>query len=161
MQSTFIIYYFLSVICNLTFMKIWKIIIVYVQINLGKNQGDSRDYCGITGSWKNELGSVIELSCENGNLVGKYRSAVGEAKECYDLSGRYTMTGAEHQDIIFGFSVAWNNDISGNSNSTTSWTGVHYKSEGIIHTHWILTRYMERRSMWASNLVGHADFRRI
>ncbi|KAK3587465.1 hypothetical protein CHS0354_007957 [Potamilus streckersoni] len=129
--------------------------------NLSQNERDSRDTCGITGTWKNELGSVIELSCANGNLLGKYRSAVGEAKDFYQLTGRYTMTGDKQMDVIFGFSVAWNNAISGNSNSTTSWTGIHYKSEDVIYTHWILTRYMERSRMWASNLVGHADFRRI
>ncbi|KAK3587464.1 hypothetical protein CHS0354_007956 [Potamilus streckersoni] len=126
-----------------------------------QNETRSDDPCGIAGKWKNQLGSTMQITCRKGNLRGKYRSSVGEASDFYDLSGRYTMTGVNQEDCILGFSVAWNNDVRGNSNSTTSWTGLLYASEGIIHTHWILTRYRELESMWASNLVGHDDFRRI
>ncbi|KAL3855501.1 hypothetical protein ACJMK2_014708 [Sinanodonta woodiana] len=117
--------------------------------------------CGIDGNWINQLGSTMKITCRKGTLRGRYRSSVGEASDFYELSGRYTMTGANQEDCVVGFSVAWNNDVRGNSNSTTSWTGLYYASERIIHTHWILTRYREIDSLWATNLVGHDDFRRV
>ncbi|KAL3855499.1 hypothetical protein ACJMK2_014707 [Sinanodonta woodiana] len=116
--------------------------------------------CGIAGNWINQLGSMMTITCWNGNLTGIYRSAVGAATDYYQLSGRYTMTGANQKDCVLGFSVAWNNDVRGNSNSTTSWTGLYYASEGIIHTHWILTRYQQINSLWSASLIGHDDFKR-
>lgn len=122
---------------------------------------NSFDPCGISGKWKNQMGSILDISCENGYLNGKYSSAVGNANGLYEILGRYNMVGANNQDCVAGFSVAWNNDIMGNSNSTTSWTGIHYASEGVIHTHWILVRYMEPNKLWAASMVGHDDFERI
>ncbi|KAL3855502.1 hypothetical protein ACJMK2_014709 [Sinanodonta woodiana] len=122
---------------------------------------NTNDPCGISGKWKNQLGSIMEISCQDGSLSGKYSSAVGVAVGFYKLLGQYNIVGANNNDCVVGFSVAWNNDVMGNSNSTTSWTGIHYASEGMIHTHWILVRYMEPNKLWTATMVGHDVLKRI
>ncbi|KAK3590279.1 hypothetical protein CHS0354_010098, partial [Potamilus streckersoni] len=118
--------------------------------------------CCWTGKLQNKLGSTMEITtCHEGSLSGKYNSSVGQAKASYDLAGRYTTAVSNNKDYIVGFSVAWNNTVLGNSQSTTSWTGIYYASEGIIHTHWILTSYRKPDDLWATNQIGHNDFKRI
>ncbi|XP_045181410.2 streptavidin-like isoform X1 [Mercenaria mercenaria] len=117
--------------------------------------------CGLAGKWKNQLKSEMEIICQNGKVTGKYNTAVGRASNYYHLVGRYTRVGTNFTDTILGWSVSWNNDVYGNSNSTTSWTGIHYRDEGIIHTHWILVRYHNQANLWQTNMIGHDDFHRI
>ena len=128
----------------------------------GNSDVDCRP-CGPSGIWLNDLGSVMEITCllddsprrDSGFLVGKYNSAVGNAKDFYELSGRYTMVGS---DYIVGFNVAWNNDIRGNSNSSASFTGVYYANDDTIYTHWILCRDTAYQDMWKNSNVGKNVF---
>ena len=110
--------------------------------------------CGIAGKWENDLGSKAEFSCEDGFLSGKYNSKVGRAEDYYLLSGRYTMVGPNQTDAVVGWSVAWKNDVFGNSNSTSSFTGVYYNSTDTIYTTWILTRYTSLADKWSNSRVG-------
>ena len=116
--------------------------------------------CGIAGKWVNDLGSKAEFSCKNGFLSGKYNSKVGKAEDYYLLSGRYTMVGPGHKDAVVGWSVAWNNKEFGNSNSTSSFTGVYYASNETIYTTWILTRYTSFADRWSNSRVGFNVFTR-
>lgn len=119
--------------------------------------------CGISGNWTNQLGSMMTLDCQPssstvGFLSGSYRSAVGQAADFYQLSGRYTVVGT---DYILGFSVAWNNDVKGNSKSATSWTGVYYADQQKITTFWILTSYTKPADMWGNSQIGKDVFVRL
>ncbi|XP_045181202.2 streptavidin-like [Mercenaria mercenaria] len=116
--------------------------------------------CGLAGKWKNQLKSEMKIICQNGEVTGKYNTAVGRASNYYQLVGRYTRVGTNSTDTILGWSVSWNNDVYGNSNSTTSWTGIHYRDEGNIHTHWILVRYHTKPNLWKTSMIGHDEFHR-
>ncbi|KAL3855505.1 hypothetical protein ACJMK2_014712 [Sinanodonta woodiana] len=125
-------------------------------------QGESSQHsCGIDGTWKNDLGSYIDISCGDGTIFGVYRIPVSSGVDSYDFAGKYIVTGKNGEDRIVAFLVPWNNpNCTGNSNSTSSYTGIYFSSEGIIYTHWILTGYKEWASRWATNLIGHAIFNR-
>ena len=71
------------------------------------------------------------------------------------------MAGPGQKDCILGFSVAWNNTQHGNSNSTTSWTGVYLASEKVINTKWILTMDTAPEAIWRNSLIGMDTFVRI
>ncbi|CAC5383701.1 unnamed protein product [Mytilus coruscus] len=150
------------------------IAVIYV---LGKQEGkacsadkkDTCDPCGITGKWVNELGSVVEITCKldspdrnsTGEIIGKYNSAVGAAKDYYPLSGRFTIPDQDPKNCIVGFVVAWNNEAYGNSDSATSFTGTYYKDTDKIYTFWILTRYKKYTDMWENSNIGNNVFTRI
>ena len=126
------------------------------------------DPCGITGNWTNELGSVMKMTCQadsptsdSGYLTGKYNSAVGIATDFYILTGRYTMSGPRHQNCMLGFSVSYNNDVRGNSNSTASFTGVYFINDDTIYTTWILASYTKYKDMWKNSNIGKNVFTRI
>ena len=117
--------------------------------------------CGITGNWINDLGSNVQFSCHDGRITGRYNSAVGNANDYYTLSGGYTRVGPGLNDLVVGWTVAWNNEVKGNSNSTASFTGVYYNANHTIHTTWILTRYTSVEDMWMNSNVGRNVFTRV
>ena len=120
----------------------------------------SSDPCGLTGKWRNQAGSTVELTCQSGALSGKYTSAEGEAKGSYRISGRYSLSEKSPGDFILGFSVAWNNDTEGNSESVTSWAGVYIGTQDKIHTKWLLTEYTAVEDIWKNTLIGFDEFMR-
>ncbi|VDI60389.1 Hypothetical predicted protein [Mytilus galloprovincialis] len=132
----------------------------------GKNDTSS-DPCGVTGSWVNELGSGMELTCQadstsviSGSLSGRYNSAVGHAKDFYKISGRYARSGTKLENCIVGFTVAYNNDVHGNSNSTASFTGNYFSFDDTIYTHWILVYHTQPGNMWLNSNMGKNIFKR-
>ncbi|KAK3101768.1 hypothetical protein FSP39_006214 [Pinctada imbricata] len=116
------------------------------------------DDCGVSGKWMNQLNSTMEICCVDGNLYGKYNSAVGKAEDFYVLRGRYTLHG---DDCILGWSVAFNNTAFGNSYSTASWSGIHYADEEIIYTQWLLASFQSRESFWKAFNTNQDVFHRI
>ena len=102
----------------------------------------------------------MELTCQSGALSGKYTSAEGEAKGSYRISGRYSLSEKSPDDFILGFSVAWNNDTEGNSESVTSWAGVYIGTQDKIHTKWLLTEYTAVEDIWKNTLIGFDEFMR-
>jgi hypothetical protein len=114
--------------------------------------------CGVAGTWKNQLGSKVTFSCKNGQINGKYNSAVGNAEDYYSLTGRYTRAGTDNNAVVLGWVVSWNNEMFGNSNSSTSWSGIYYPNERIIRTQWLLTRFKERNDYWDTTMVNHDEF---
>ncbi|KAL3855509.1 hypothetical protein ACJMK2_014716 [Sinanodonta woodiana] len=125
----------------------------------GRNLNEA---CGIDGTWKNDLGSYIDINCGDGTVFGSYRIPVSSGEDTYEFSGKYIVTGEDGKDRIVAFLVPWNNPkATGNSNSSTSYTGIYYNSERVIYAHWILTGYKKWASRWATNLIGHAIFSRV
>lgn len=96
-----------------------------------------------------------------GEIKGKYNSAVGNAEDFYPLLGRFTMAGPDLQNCVLGFSVAYNNAVRGNSNSTASFTGVYFKVDDTIYTHWILASNTEYKDMWRNSNIGKNVFTRM
>lgn len=115
--------------------------------------------CLLAGKWKNQLQSVMEITCQDGQVDGRYNTAVGNAGNFYKLAGRYTLAG--ENDTVLSWTVSWNNNLYGNSESSTAWSGIHYYEEGIIRTQWILTRYKTRPNLWQTAMIGHDEFERV
>lgn len=113
----------------------------------------------ISGRYKNELGSEMEIKVINNEINGFYISKVGNATDRYLLVGRINFEN-EISSTLFTFSVSWNNQY-GNSNSVTSWSGQYYKDENKLYTTWILTRRCLLKDRWSSQNVGSNIFIKI
>ncbi|KAL4224503.1 hypothetical protein ACF0H5_015204 [Mactra antiquata] len=118
------------------------------------------DKACLNGKWTNQLGSQVQFNCKNGNIVGYYMTSVGNANGWYDIVGRYTFNGPNHDTIIASWVVSWNNSYYGNSQSSTTWNGIYYPEEETLHTHWLLVRYQPREDYWQSTYVGTDVFTR-
>ncbi|KAL4223930.1 hypothetical protein ACF0H5_017392 [Mactra antiquata] len=116
------------------------------------------DECNLYGIWKNELGSTVVFSCHDGQIKGKYTSAVGKAANWYNLTGSYTMASPKKDVTIASWVVSWNNDVKGNSESSTAWNGIFYPDEGVLYTLWTLVSYEEYKDYWKATNVGQDKF---
>ena len=118
----------------------------------------------LTGNWKNQLGSTLELRCSpSGSLAGYYVTAVGNANGKYFLSGRANLKANENLNkVTLGYSVAWENKIK-STITTTSWTGVYSNTTGngepVIETTWVLVS--SKVPKWESVLVNQDTFHRV
>jgi hypothetical protein len=104
----------------------------------------------LSGTWKNELGSIMRLWTSSGQLTGVYESTVGEAKYTYPLVGAYNR---DNNTTTVAFVVAWVNGGFGDSNSATAWSG-QLSEDGTIHTTWMLTKLTDLANLWQSTIVG-------
>ena len=110
--------------------------------------------------WYNQLGSKLTLSSvdeDKGSFIGKYYSAVGNAENEYDLSGRYDTDGR-----TLGWVVSYKNSCH-NAHSTCAWCGQIEFAEDtmekpIILTTWLLTRQTTPDKDWDSTEVGFDNF---
>ncbi|XP_060588446.1 streptavidin-V2-like [Ruditapes philippinarum] len=134
------------------------ICIIYITLIGLADAKRKKDDCGVAGTWKNQLWSKVTFSCKNGQITGKYNSAVGNAEDYYSLTGRYTRAGTDDNAVVLGWVVSWNNEVFGNSNSSTSWSGIYYPDERIIRTQWLLTRFKARNDYWETTMVNHDEF---
>ncbi|XP_045170216.2 streptavidin-V2-like [Mercenaria mercenaria] len=121
-------------------------------------QALNENHCGIAGLWTNQLKSVMEFTCKDGHLNGRYNTAVGQADDYYSLTGKYTMSGPNGADCVMGWVVSFNNKVFGNSNSTAAWSGIHYAHEHVIRTHWVLTRWHPLEDIRKTTTINHDDF---
>ncbi len=115
----------------------------------------------ITGTWYNELGSEMTIAtAENGQLIGTYTSAVGDAESSYPLTGRYN-TNPSLAGQACAWSVAWTNE-HGTANSATSWSGQYQTTPSgeEIYTLWLLASEVTPENDWASTQVGQGTFTR-
>lgn len=122
-----------------------------------KNETDSSSFIQIlTGTWKNELSSVLQLKASRkGKLYGKYSSAVGKVNGTYPLVGFYEIDRNIKIPTI-GFIVHWHNQYM-NAHANTAWSGFLYN--GKLVTQWILSSSpTAARSLWASTNIGHDTF---
>ncbi|XP_062596648.1 streptavidin-V2-like [Saccostrea cucullata] len=108
-------------------------------------QQRNENQCALAGKWKNELGSKMEITCNEGTISGRYESTVGQAVNWYDLSGRYLQV--NEKDFMVGWSVAWKNQDE-DAKSLTSWTGVYYAEKDEIWTQWILGAFKNQTDYW-------------
>lgn len=121
---------------------------------IGRLPGSSPDF---SGTWRNELGSSMELSIDGDRVRGTYHSAVsGEDKA---VTGE--LIGFVVGDQIT-FSVNWSPLLS-----LTSWVGQLKEENGQsqLHTLWLLTQEVpdedEGMELWQSTLIGSDTFARI
>lgn len=117
----------------------------------------------LTGTWYNELGSTMTLTVTadpiNGSIVsGTYVTAVGSAAGTYTLTG-ITDEGTGDATPNVGFTVSWTN-LSGNSNSVTSWSGQlqNINGQDVITTFWLLTTETSVANDWDATNVGQDTF---
>ncbi|KAF7295673.1 Avidin family protein [Mycena indigotica] len=120
------------------------------------------DYTQLTGTWYNELGSVMSLTAdENGGLTGTYNSAVGDAEFEYVLTGRFDTTPPDGEGVSLGWAVAWKNGYR-DANSTTTWSGQFYPGDtaddNTIVTQWLLTSSTTPANNWDSTAIGNDLF---
>jgi len=91
----------------------------------------------------------------DGNITGKYQTAVGRADGQYELLGRHTCNANDGTTVAF--SVAWDKPTRP-TNSTTAWSGTLRGNE--IHTSWLLTTFMKPEDEWSSVRVGKDTFKK-
>ncbi|KAH3881584.1 streptavidin-like [Dreissena polymorpha] len=115
----------------------------------------SYNNCSRAGVWKNELQSVMRITCIQGQIRGFYCSAVGKAKSYYPLSGRYLV--ARGNSVIMGWTVAWQNP-SGNNQSSTSWSAISYTGD-VIESQWLLTSYSTE--LWRTVMSNRDRFMKV
>lgn len=116
---------------------------------------------GIDGTWYNQLGSkVVFKTRPNGDIVGLYQSAVGNATGEYRLVGRYHLEPASGGGTPLGWTVVWLNEHR-NSNSVTTWSGQYRGGpDPVIITSWLLTNGTAPADDWRSTMVGQDRFTR-
>ncbi len=116
----------------------------------------------ISGVWHNELGSMMRIAASDGQLSGQYSSAVGDAKDFYQLVGRFnTAPAAGGQSCAWA--VTWVNSY-GNAHSTTAWAGQYQIDESgaeEISAFWFLVSEMAPQDDWQATKVGQDIFTRL
>nr|QBK91000.1 MAG: avidin family protein [Pithovirus LCPAC201] len=136
------------------FKIIVSLLILLLAVTDVKSGGHTLD-----GVWTNELKSTMKLTEDlDGTIHGTYHTASPpQVKGPFTLVGRRTTLGESVSAL--SFSVSWNNSISGNWNSATSWSGVVRDDE--IETTWILTTVIENPGLrWGDTKVGFNVFKR-
>ncbi|KAJ3851417.1 Streptavidin-Homobiotin complex [Lentinula lateritia] len=116
----------------------------------------------LSGNWTNELGSTMILTADqNGGLSGQYSSAVGNATNFYNLTGRFDTLPPSDAGISVGWVVDWKNDLL-NAHAVTTWSGQYFDNDDVetILTQWLLTTSSSQADVWKSTLVGHDEFTR-
>ena len=99
---------------------------------------------------------ITSLDHKTGVFGGKYHSQVGDARKWYVLTGRVDL----HGNTI-GWTVNWQNFISKNTHSVTTWSGqqqINSVGESVILTTWLLTCQTTSHEDWESTLVGFDTF---
>ncbi len=110
-----------------------------------------------TGTWRNQHGSVLELSVVDGTVSGRFESVVGDDGHMLwvDVTGR-----------TLGDVITWN-AVYESYGIVVAWIGQFATGDGTgaIHTHWIhatnLPDREEKEWMWFSNRIGSDVFRRV
>ncbi|KAJ3806978.1 Avidin/streptavidin [Lentinula aff. lateritia] len=116
----------------------------------------------LSGTYINKLGSTVTLIADQeGGLSGQYNSAVGEASNFYNLTGRFDTLPPAGRGVSVGWVVTWHNKYL-NAHSTTTWSGQYFNNGGskTIITQWLLTGSTTLNNVWASTTVGHDEFTR-
>ncbi|KAJ4476384.1 Avidin/streptavidin [Lentinula edodes] len=101
------------------------------------------------------------IADQNGGLSGQYNSAVGNATDFYNLTGRFDTLPPSDAGISVGWVVTYNNEQR-NAHSTATWSGQYFNNSSVetILTQWLLTTSSTQADVWESTLVGHDEFTR-
>lgn len=110
-----------------------------------------------TGTWKNQLGSLLELLMDGDEIRGRFESAVGER----DKQPHWVAVSGKAQDDLITFCAS----LPAHG-SLVSWVGQHTIRGGSsqIQTQWLhVTNVPEDREhawMWSANRIGFDIFER-
>ena len=119
----------------------------------------------LSGTWKNELGSVLRLRARGGLLSGTYESAVGNATGAYNLTGAYVSPHSDDGDgdggttapLPLSFVVHFRNELR-DARSVTAWTG-HATGDQRLDMLWTLaSEPATADALWASTRVNKNTF---
>ena len=121
----------------------------------------------LSGTWKNELGSVLRLRARGGLLSGTYESAVGNATGAYNLTGAYVSPrsddgggddgGGATAPLPLSFVVHFRNEMR-DARSVTAWTG-HAIGDQRLDMLWTLaSEPATADALWASTRVNKNTF---
>jgi len=110
----------------------------------------------LTGTWQNELGSVVELiASKSGNIIGEYMSKVGKVNGTYSLIGLYD-TDSSIEYTTVGFIVSWSNSNM-NAHSLASWNGFY--SNQTLNMFWVLSSTPKNSDdIWSAQRIGKDVF---
>jgi Avidin family len=123
---------------------------------------------GLTGTWKNELNSIMVLK-ENSDhsIIGKYLSFAGKDPHPRALAGRtHAPKTGEKQMLSFSVCFEIEDPAPGNGHfAVGAWSGWLKKTnEGkeIVDTFWVLSSSkLDPKDEWSSHLVGEDIFEKI
>ncbi|XP_063048550.1 avidin-related protein 3-like [Engraulis encrasicolus] len=108
--------------------------------------------CNVTGHWRNELGSDMQLTAKDSSLQGWYKTAVGTIQKAA-LTG---FVSAGVQPPTVSFSVLWK------EGGCTSWVGQCFvlpTGDCVLKTIWMLRSVAEGPDdNWTSTRVGADTF---
>jgi avidin family protein len=104
-----------------------------------------------SGTWRNELGSTMELSQNGDQLDGVYHSKVSSTGGTTDGA----LSGYCNGDLI-AFTVHWNE-----FQAITSWVGQVSADQVTISTLWQMTKQVDPGDEWASINAGFDTFDRM
>jgi len=116
----------------------------------------------ITGKWQNQLGSIVYFTANsNGELCGKYNTAVGNASKEFPLHGSWCSV--RDGGGLISFTVAWARLRPEDFHrSTTAWSGRLYLTPIVeIVTTWTLTSEEPRSDQWKSILLNKDVFHKV
>jgi len=118
----------------------------------------------ISGTWYNELGSILTVSSISGNAIsGMYNTASGNASGNYPFVGRIDGGAPSGSASATGWTVVWSNS-SGDSASATSWTGLYHPPNANtteeIYTLWFLANELPEEADWYAIHAGQDTFTR-
>ena len=104
---------------------------------------------GITGTWTNALGSVMELRCEGegGQLGGTYTSGVRD-RHTYHLTGYANAT-----TVVFAVNFL-------SSASIGAWSGHYDQDKGTLDMLWHLVAEPRAGELWDTTFAGFDTFSR-
>lgn len=105
---------------------------------------------GVTGTWRNSLGSVMQLECvgEHGALRGTYTSGVSD-QHTYELVGYANAT-----TVVFTVNFA-------SSASIGAWSGHFDATAGALDMLWHLVAEPKAGERWDTTFAGFDTFTRV
>jgi len=104
-----------------------------------------------TGTWKNELGSEMEITQSGFELAGEYRSAVSSSGS----QAKGQLKGYANGDLI-SVVVHWND-----FQAITAWVGQLDKAQTTLNTLWQMTKQVDPGDEWASINAGADYFSKV
>ncbi len=116
----------------------------------------------LIGKYQNELGSTMDITKSDGSTFsGMYHTKVSSNGTALDapVAGEYNA--ATRTEGTVSFAVNWRFvDDKKLKISTTSWNGL-VRSDGSMHTTWLLTAYCDQEDEWAATTIGKDLFTKL